>query len=101
MDPEKIRVIHEWPKPQSCSAIRGFLGLAGYYGKFIQNYGPMAAPLTSLLNQNSFIWNAEATQSFVGLKSALAFAPVLQLPNFDELFVVECDASGGDIGAIL
>ncbi|XP_068638460.1 uncharacterized mitochondrial protein AtMg00860-like [Aristolochia californica] len=96
-----IQLIHDWPQPQSCSALRGFLGLAGYYRKFIQNYRLLAAPLTSLLKKNSLHWNEEATQFFEALKTALASTPVLQLPNSDELFLVECDASGGDIGAIL
>ncbi|XP_068639383.1 uncharacterized mitochondrial protein AtMg00860-like [Aristolochia californica] len=59
----------------------------------LENYGPVTAPLMSLLKKNSFIWNEGATTSFVALKVALASSPVLQLPNFDELFVVECDAS--------
>ncbi|XP_068639401.1 uncharacterized mitochondrial protein AtMg00860-like [Aristolochia californica] len=80
------------------SAFRGFLGLAEYYRKFIINYGPITAPLTNLLMKNSFIWNDQATQSFSDLKLALASAPVLQLPNFEDLFEVECDASGGGIG---
>ncbi|XP_068649737.1 uncharacterized mitochondrial protein AtMg00860-like [Aristolochia californica] len=101
VDPEKIRAIHEWQQPQSCSTLQGFLGLAGYYRKFIQNYGPVAEPLTSLVKKNSVIWNEGATTSFVALKAALASSPILQLPHFDELFVVECDALGVSIGAVL
>ncbi|XP_068662944.1 uncharacterized protein [Aristolochia californica] len=69
--------------------------------KCIQNYGPVPTPLTSLLKKNSFILNEEATQSFTILKSTLASSPILQLPNFDELFVVEFGASGMGIGAVL
>ncbi|XP_068639393.1 uncharacterized mitochondrial protein AtMg00860-like [Aristolochia californica] len=68
------------------SAFRGFLGLAKYYRKFIINYGPITAPLTNILMKNSFIWNDQATQSFSDLKLSLASAPVLQLPNFEDLF---------------
>ncbi|XP_068662974.1 uncharacterized mitochondrial protein AtMg00860-like [Aristolochia californica] len=67
----------------------------------IQGYYRKATPLTSLLKKNYFLWIEEATQSFEALKSVLASTPILQLPNFDELFVVECDASGGGIGAVL
>ncbi|XP_068653849.1 uncharacterized protein [Aristolochia californica] len=101
VDPEKIQAISEWPQPQSCSAVRAFLGLAGYYQKFIWSFGPLAVPLTNLLKKNSFQWNEEASMGFDALKNALASTPVLQLPNFDDLFVIECDASGGGIGAML
>ncbi|XP_068663001.1 uncharacterized mitochondrial protein AtMg00860-like [Aristolochia californica] len=101
IDPEKIQAISEWPQPQSCSAVRGFLGLAGYYQKFIQSFDPLAPPLTNLLKKNSFQWNEEASTAFDALKNALASTRVLQLPNFDDLFVIECDASGGGIGVVL
>ncbi|XP_068651553.1 uncharacterized mitochondrial protein AtMg00860-like [Aristolochia californica] len=101
VDSDKIQAIVDWPQPMNTSDLRGFLGLTNYYRKFIRNYGPIVAPLTTLLKKNSFTWNEQAPQSFSDLKSALASAPVLQLPNFEELFEVECDASGGGIGAIL
>ncbi|XP_068636077.1 uncharacterized mitochondrial protein AtMg00860-like [Aristolochia californica] len=101
VDHEKIQVIKDWPQLQSCSALRGFLGLAGYYPKFIQNYGPLAASLTGLLKKNSFQQNEAATESFEALKAALGSTPVLLLPNFEDLFVVECDASGGGSGVVL
>lgn len=77
------------------------MGLTVYYRKFIQNYGVIAAPLPNLLRKNGFQWNAMALESFNALESALIFAPVLRLPNFDEQFIVECDASGGGIVAML
>ncbi|XP_068657920.1 uncharacterized mitochondrial protein AtMg00860-like [Aristolochia californica] len=76
VDPEKIQAISEWPQPQSCSPVCGFLGLAGYYRKFIQSFGPLAAPLTNLLKKNSFQWNEEASMAFDALKNALASTPV-------------------------
>ena len=101
MDIDKVRAVQEWPPPRSTRALRGFLGLAGYYRKFIKNFGAMAAPLTRLLQKNAFAWSEEATAAFDALKRALTSAPVLQLPDFAKPFVVECDASGSGFGAVL
>ncbi|XP_068657983.1 uncharacterized mitochondrial protein AtMg00860-like [Aristolochia californica] len=94
VDQSKIQVITNWPPRISITALRGFLGLAGYYRKFIRGYGQIAVPLNNLLRKNAFSWSEPADHSFQQLKAALSSAPVLQLPDFDELFVVECDALG-------
>jgi hypothetical protein len=101
MDAAKIQAIKEWPIPQSVKTLRGFLGLAGYYRKFIKDYGEIAAPLTSLLKKKAFHWDSAADTSFEALKKSLSSAPVLKLPNFNVEFVVECDASGSGFGAVL
>ncbi|XP_068666505.1 uncharacterized mitochondrial protein AtMg00860-like [Aristolochia californica] len=101
MDNNKIQSVLDWPTPHSVTTLRGLLRLAGYYRKFIRDYGQIAAPLTSLLKRNAFTWTNLADSSFQQLKQALASAPVLQLPNFEEMFIIECDASGGGIGTIL
>ncbi|XP_068639363.1 uncharacterized mitochondrial protein AtMg00860-like [Aristolochia californica] len=101
VDSSKIQAIVDWPTPQSATTLKGFLGLSGYYRKFIHDYGQLAAPLTCLLKCNAFAWSEAAASSFAQLKLALASTPVLQLPNFEDLFVIECDAFRGGIGAVL
>jgi hypothetical protein len=78
-----------------------FLGLAGYYRCFICNYGTIVEPLTKLLRKGGFKWGVEATAAFDDLKRALTTTLVLQLPNFDIDFIVECDASGTGFGTVL
>ncbi|XP_066320154.1 uncharacterized protein [Miscanthus floridulus] len=101
MDPAKVQAIHDWPIPRSARAVRGFLGLAGYYRKFVANYGAVAAPLTALLKKDGFSWTDTAASAFADLKAAVTSAPVLVMPDFDKGFVVECDASTHGFAAVL
>uniref|UniRef100_A0A8I7BBU6 Reverse transcriptase n=1 Tax=Hordeum vulgare subsp. vulgare TaxID=112509 RepID=A0A8I7BBU6_HORVV len=101
MDADKVVAVAAWPIPRSPWALRGFLGLAGYYRKYIRDFGLIAAPLTRLLRHDAFSSDEEATTAFEALQRALTTGPVLQMPDFDMPFMVDCDASGIGFGAVL
>lgn len=101
-DPEKIQVVRQWPVPVSVKDVRSFLGLAGYYCKFVRHFGIISKPLTELLRKGQpFIWTQHHQEAFDTLKQSLISAPVLVMPDFQKMFVVETDASDRDIGAVL
>jgi hypothetical protein len=93
--------MQDWPRPKTLKILRGFLGLTGYYRKFVQNYGNIAAPITSLLKKNAFTWNSTADHAFQALKDVMCLTHVLSLLDFTKTFVLECDASKKGIGVIL
>jgi hypothetical protein len=97
----KIQAMVDWPLSTTIKALRGFLGLTGYYRKFIRGYGAIVAPLTAMPKMNSFSYSESAQEAFVALKTAVTQAPLLALPNFSQPFLIECDTSGVGIGAVL
>jgi hypothetical protein len=101
IDQEKVEAMRKWPKPENIKAMRGFLGLTGYYRRFIQDYGKIAVPLTRMLKKNNFTWTPSAEAAFEHLKHVMIQAPVLALTDFTKEFAVECDASGVVNGAVL
>ena len=101
VDPNKIKSIKECKVPTIINQLRGFLELTGYYCKFVNNYGRIAAPLTTLLKKYASSWTPEETKDFEHLKEAMCLAPVLATPDFTKTFIVECDASGNGIGVAL
>lgn len=99
--PAKVEAIHKWKIPRSTRALRGFLGFSGFYRRFIKGYASIVAPLTRLLVKDQFYWLLEAHQAFDNLKSAICQAPILGLLDFSLPFVVEIDALGVGMEAVL
>ncbi|GJR23696.1 reverse transcriptase domain-containing protein [Tanacetum coccineum] len=102
VDPAKIEVVKNWTSPTTPTEVRQFLGLAGYYRRFIEGFLKIAKPLTKLTQKNkSYIWGEEQESSFQLLKQKLCEAPILALPEGDDNFVIYCDASLQGLGAVL
>ncbi|GJZ30733.1 putative reverse transcriptase domain-containing protein [Tanacetum coccineum] len=102
MDLSKIEAVKNWKAPTTPSEIRSFLGLAGYYRRFIANFSKIAKPLTSLTQKNKkYEWGVEQEEAFQTLKDNLCNAPILSLPDGVEDFVVYCDASNQGLGCVL
>ena len=94
VDPQKIEAIVNWKPPMNVTEIRSFLGLAGYYRKFVEGFSKLATPLTKLTRKEEmFVWSEACQQSFDELKRKLTSAPVLILPSGQDGYTVYCDAS--------
>jgi hypothetical protein len=102
VDPAKIEAIKKWEALKTPTEVRSFLGLAGYYRRFIENFSKIALPLTQLTQKSKeFVWGEKQEQAFQTLKQRLCNAPILTLPDGNENFVVYCDASHQGLGCVL
>ncbi|KAL0540790.1 hypothetical protein IC582_020804 [Cucumis melo] len=102
VDPAKIKAITSWPRPSTVSEIRSFLGLAGYYRRFVEDFSRIASPLTQLTRKGTpFVWNPACESSFQELKQKLVSAPVLIVPYGSGSFVIYSDASKKGLGCVL
>ncbi|GKC76173.1 putative reverse transcriptase domain-containing protein [Tanacetum coccineum] len=102
VDPSKIEAVKYWKVPKTPFEIRSFLGLAGYYRRFIANFSKIAKPLTSLTQKNQkYEWSKEQEEAFQTLKDNLCNAPILSLPDGPEDFVVYYDVSNQGLGCVL
>lgn len=103
-DPEKIKIIQNYPKPKNTDEVHRFVAFCNYYRKFVPSFAEITLPLNKLCRKNAtFIWTEECEKSFEILKQALASPPILQYPDFSENneFVLQTDASGTAIGSVL
>ncbi|GJX65699.1 putative reverse transcriptase domain-containing protein [Tanacetum coccineum] len=102
VDPAKIESVKDWASPKSAMEIRQFLGLAGYYRRFIEGFSKIAKPMTKLTQKKiKFDWSDKAEAAFQLIKQKLCSAPILALPEGNEDFIAYCDASIKGLGAVL
>ncbi|KAK1433348.1 hypothetical protein QVD17_10258 [Tagetes erecta] len=102
VDPSKVEAVMKWETPRTATEIRRFLGLAGYYRRFIKDFSKIAKSLTKLTQKKvAFKWEPEQEEAFRTLKERLSSAPILALPNGNDDFVVYCDASATGFGCVL
>ncbi|GJS31462.1 reverse transcriptase [Tanacetum coccineum] len=102
MDPSKVEAITKWPRPTTVTEVRSFLGLAGYYRRFVEGFSRLALPLTQLMRKGEkFVWTDERQESFEELKRRLVSAPILTLPSGSGGFQIYSDASKKGLGCVL
>ena len=101
---DKIKAVKQFPKPETKKDVRSFLGLSGYYRKFVRNYEDNARPLIDLKKKkqpNKVIWTPQCETAFENLKTYLSREPILKAPDFNKQFLLQTDASKKATGAIL
>ena len=102
VDPGKVRDILNYKPPISVHQVHSFLGMVGYYHRFIPDFSKISKPITELLkNQTKFVWSSKCNEAFETLKKLLTTAPILAQPDIEKPFEVYCDASSIVIGCVL
>lgn len=104
-DPAKVEAMSNFPRPKNAKEVKGFLGLAGYYRRFIKDFSTIASPLHKITGTrkgvSNFVWSTQTEEAFINLKNALQTAPVLNCPDFKLPFTLHTDASNVGIGGVL
>ena len=101
-DPAKIKRIVQWPTPSGAKELKQFLGMCSYYRRFVRNFAKITGPLHHLSEKGKiWLWTEECDQAFHTLKHQLVSAPILKFPNFSHDFILDIDASGNGLGAVL
>jgi hypothetical protein len=102
VDPGKVRDVLNWKPPRTVHQVRSFLGLAGYYRRFIPNFSKIPKPITELLKKGTkYVWSQHCDEAFQTLKKLLTTSPILAQPDITKSFDVYCDASGTELGCVL
>jgi len=102
VDKEKVATIQHWPTPTNVNEVQSFHGLDSFYGRFVQNFNTIVAPLNVIVKKDvEFKWGQDQIHAFETVKEKLTKAPILALPNFTQTFEIECDASNIGIGVVL
>ena len=101
-NPTKLRAVEKYPTPANVKSLRSFLGLASYYRRFVPGFSKVASSLNALTRKSiAFVWTPECRKAFEQLKTLLVTAPLLRYPDFSKPFILETDASGAGLGAVL
>jgi hypothetical protein len=102
VDPEKVKDIMEWPVLKNAHEVRSFMGLAGYYWRFVVGFSKIVKPITTLQHNGvKYEWTEECDSAFIELKRLLTSAPILRVPDMEKDFTVYTDASKQGLGAVL
>ncbi|XP_038875012.1 uncharacterized mitochondrial protein AtMg00860-like [Benincasa hispida] len=102
MDPAKTETVSKWPRPTTVNEVHSFLGLVGYYRRFVKNFSSVALPLTNLTKKNNpFVWSQVCEQSFQELKEKLTTTPILTIPDRSGGLIVYSDTSKKGLGYVL
>jgi hypothetical protein len=102
MDPTKVEAIMEWPAPTNVPEVRSFMGLVGYYRRFVECFSKIENLITELQKQNKkFVWTDKCVEAFRRLKELLKTTPILKVPDMDVNFLVCTDASKEGLGRVL